>query len=292
MDENLYQMSQSIRDEILIASGLPRTPFTRKLFWRLFSNITDRLAGLLGYFDHLVLEKGLPTASDWLLSNFCTSIVGHGLECIPHQGPLLVVSNHPGTYDGLILFSALNRPDIRWVGHEFPIYHLLPNTEKRVIFAPQKDHSVHFLTMRNAVDHLRHDGSLIYMGSGGRDPDPAIYPGAETYIDHWLGSFDVFLKSVPGLQIVPAVVSNVISLKWAHHPITWLRQRKGWKMVISEFGQIISQLVHPGQLMLTPSISFGSPITAEQITNQDVRLTLIDEEKALLKEHMQLCCCD
>lgn len=291
MDYQSTDLSKQLINEILIATGLPKTDRFRLLVWFLLHKITDRLGEYLQYFDQLVGENGLPAGSEWLLTKLCSSTQMSGTDNIPAEGPLLVVSNHPGTVDGLVLFSALQRQDILWIAHDIPAMRLLQNTSKHILLAPQTDKSGHFLVLRNAVRHLNQGGTLVYFASGGRDPDPAVYTGADQAISNWLNTFDIFAKYVPKLQVLPAIVSNVISPYWAKHLITRLRSETGWKLVLSEFSQVIYQAAFPGRLLISPAVSFGKPYPTAQIdfekSKGDLRAILIDREKVLLAEHFK-----
>jgi hypothetical protein len=297
MESKAIDLSRSLVDELVSAVGLPKNKFTRTLFWNLFRQITDRLASIGVPFDQLVGEKGLPEASAWCLTHFCAPIQARGRGNIPQQGPLLVVSNHPGAYDGLVLFSQLKRLDICWISSEIPFLNLLKNAREHIFFAPRSDSSERMLVMRNAIRHLRGGGALVYFASGHRDPDPAVYPGAELAMDNWLDVFDMFFKYVPGVNILPTVVSGVVSPHWAHHPITWLRRNPiTWlrrkpidKHRLAEFGQVITQLMHPGRLLISPAVSFGTPVCESELRqeagNKDIRDLVIARGKALLKDH-------
>jgi hypothetical protein len=288
-DPEINALSESLVDELVTALGLPKTKFFHGLFWGLFRPWTDRLTGLGIPFDRLVAEQGLPKASQWILTRFCTSIRARGAELIPPQGPLLVASNHPGAYDALVAFSQLGRQDIRWISSEIPFLNRLPHLRAHILFASRQDAFNRMGVMRAAIRHLQSGGALVYFGAGHRDPDPAVYPGAARMLDNWLGGIDFFFKHVPGLRLLPTVISGVVSEKWAHHPISWLRRKQIDKQRLSEFGQVITQLVSPGRLMLSPAISFGAPVTQEQLQagNGTVSLlsSIIVREKVLLDEH-------
>ncbi len=291
MDSSTLVLSKLLIDEILIAGGLPRNGFYRRLGWLLFHRITDQFAVLAEHFDLLVGKKGLPNASQWLLTHFCNPALVHGIENVPKKGPLLVASNHPGAYDGLILFALLDRPDILWVSTDIKIFRLLENTRKHVLFSSRVDATDRFLVMRNAIHHLRGGGTLVYFAQGARDPDPAVFAGSERAMDNWLDTFSAFFRTVPGLRILPTVVSGVISPRWAHHPITWIRRQERWKHIVSEFAQVISQLVHPGRLLVSPSVSFGKSFDESELQAefgaQDLRTAIIAREKSLLHEHCE-----
>jgi hypothetical protein len=218
--------------------------------------------------DAITKSQGFPAACQWLLIHFCSDVQVHGAENIPDTGPLLVLSNHPGTYDALVIFSTLQGHHIRSVSSEIPFLELLPNIHQRFLFTPREDTTGRMLVLRQSIQHLQAGGTLSYFGSGHRDPDPVIYPDAELAFDHWLNVFDVFFRTVQGLKILPTIVSGVTSPKWAKHPITWLRKKQIDKRRLAEFGQVITQLRKPGKLMMQPRISIGKPFTVSDLRRE------------------------
>ncbi|MDH4272692.1 MAG: hypothetical protein OEW18_12040, partial [Candidatus Aminicenantes bacterium] len=135
-------------------------------------------------------------------------------------------------------------------------------------------------------------GALLYIGAGHLDPDPAVYPNAAEHIDEWLAGIDFFFRHVPGLRIMPTIVSGVVSPKWARSPITWLRRKDIDKRRLAEVGQSISQLLFPGRLMFTPHVSFAPPVNIETLysegSQEDVLPAVIARTKALLAEHCRV----
>jgi hypothetical protein len=289
MDAEISALSESLVDELVTVLGLPKTVFWHNLFWRMSRGITDRLAALGVTFDRLVDSDGLPAGSAWALTDFCTPVRARGAENIPLEGPLLVVSNHPGAYDGLVIFSKLVRKDIRWISSEIPFLDKLPHVREHILFASRMDTLNRMVIMRGAIRHLRAGGALVYFGAGHRDPDPAVYPDAGKMMDNWLEGIDFFFKHVPGLHLLPCVVSGVVSKKWASHPINWLRRKQIDKQRLSEFGQVITQLLFPHILKLSPAISFGQSAVESDLrldsTGDKLLPAVIIREKALLIEH-------
>jgi len=265
MDTLVAQLSESLIDEIVAAVGLPTTKLPHAIFWRFFRNITHRLANIGASFDQITKERGLPAASAWALTHFCSDVHVHGAELIPDQGPLLVVSNHPGTYDALALFANLEGHNIRSVSNVIPFLGLLPTARHNFLFTPREDVRERMLVLRRAIKHLQEGGTVTYFGSGHRDPDPTVYPCAERSIDNWLNVFDTFFKYVKDLKLLPMIVSGVVSPKWVRHPITWVRRKQIDKQRLAEFCQVITQLRKPGSLMMTPRISVGVPFSEQDL---------------------------
>jgi hypothetical protein len=292
MDKDIAFLSELIIADLVRAAGLPRTkPFLR-LFWILFRTPISRFAALGLDFDRRVAEAGFPKASEWALTHWCSRITARGTQDIPSEGPLLIVSNHPGTYDALIIFSQLGRRDIRWISSEIPFLDNLPNTRNHVIFSSRLNALKRMSAMRSAIRHLQAGGALLYIGAGHLDPDPAVYPNAAEHIDEWLAGIDFFFRHVPGLRVMPTIVSGVVSPKWARSPITWLRRNDIDKRRLAEIGKSISQLLFPGKFMFTPYVSFAPPVKIETLQSEgrqeDVLPAVIARTKALLVEHCRV----
>ena len=290
-DPLVRELSESLMNEVVGAVGLPKTRFNRSLMWRIIGGTASRLAKIGVTFESIIGEKGLPAASAWVLSLFCHPVRVDMQNDIPQEGPLLVVANHPGAYDALILFSQLKRQDIRWISTEIPFMRLLQQASGHIIYAPRNESSSRMIAMRNIIRHLQSGGAMVYFGSGHRDPDPSVYPGAKNAIDNWLRVYDTFFKYVPGLKILPAIASGVVSERWARHPITWLRRKQIDKHRLAEFGQVITQLRHPGKLMITPSVTFGTAVSREELllekTGSDLHAGVVALGKNLLDSHVE-----
>jgi hypothetical protein len=228
-------------------------------------------------------------AAEYVLTHFCSQVSSRGTENIPEEGPLLVVSNHPGAYDSAVIFSKLTRKDIKWVASDIPFLKILPNTNQYQFTAPKTGVSKRASVMRDAIGHLKEGGALLYFGAGHMDYDPEVWKGASGMIDKWIEGADFFFRHVPGLNIQPTFVSGVISPKWARSKITWLRKKEMDKYRLMMFAQVIFQLLFPKRLMVSPSISFGKPFTLEELMeesrNGNSLPAIIAREKALMTEH-------
>jgi hypothetical protein len=288
MDSLVAHLSDSLVDELVTAFGLPKTRFTHSLFGRLFLKVRNHLAEIGTTFDQITQEQGLPAASAWVLTHFCDGSHIHRAERIPAQGPLLVASNHPGTYDSLVLFANLQGHKIRIVASEIPALHLLPHARHHFLLTPRDDSRERMLVLRKLIRHLRDGGTVVYFPAGHREPDPTVYTGSEASIDKWLNVFGTFFKYVQDLKVLPTIVSGVVSEDWANHPITWLRKKPIDKHRLADFGQVINQLRQPGKLMMTPRVSFGNPFSEGELRkvvgSGPLFQAVIERVKALWRE--------
>lgn len=287
----VQQLSESLVGEVVGAVGLPKNRFYRWLMWKLINPVTERFAHVGINFERIIKEDGFPAASKWVLSLFCKPARTHIQHEIPQEGPLLVAANHPGAYDSMVYASQLGRRDVSIIATEIPYLQLLPLTSSHLIYAARDNSTSRAIAMRQIIRHLRSGGAMIYFASGHRDPDTAVYPGSGRNIDAWLPVFDFFYKYVPGLKILPAIGSGILSEKWAYHPITRVRRKSLDRQRLAEFGQVISQLIRPGKLLVTPAVSFGRAVSQQDLeregVNGDYQRAIVAQGKDLLQDHVQ-----
>ena len=287
MDPEITRLSDTLIFEILNAVGLPKTERLRDLIRPIFHKATEHMATIGVTFDRLVEKSGFPKAADWALTNWCKGIRVRGAEYIPEEGPLLVVSNHPGTYDALVITSRLQRQDIGIVASNIPFLMYLPSAYRHFFFVSRDAHE-RMVAARAVIRHLKDGGATLIYGSGTIDPDPAVYPEAAEHLEHWYPSLNLFLRFVPQTRILLSVVSHALSPKWAYHPITWLRQKGMEKRRLAEFGQVLQQLFRPGKLYISPRVSFAPPLTLQDISSsQNPLYALVERAKSLMQDHIQ-----
>jgi len=287
-EPDIRALSDSLIQEIVNAVGMPRTTAFQSIFSRLFHQATERLASLGVTTDRLVAESGVSRAAEWMYSHFCRDISVRGKENIPPEGPLLIVSNHAGTYDSFVLASQIGREDLNIIASDISFFKRLPNIARHMIFLSDKVMDRVNAT-RAAVRQLKNGGAFLIFGTGRIDPDPEVYPHAERFIERWSPSIDLFLRAVPDARVSLSIVSGVLSKRWGHHPLTWLRRLDWQKRRLAEFGQVLQQLFFPGTLYLSPHISFAPPVSVETLRqesgSESVLPAVIDRGKSLLQEH-------
>jgi hypothetical protein len=289
MDADIRTLSDAVIGEIFLALGFSKTGKAFQAFGWLFRRAADRLSTLFVTADRMIVSDGFPQAMAWILTGFCRAVSARGTETIPHTGPLLVISNHAGTYDSFVIASQVGRDDLKVIASDVPFLKKLPNTSAHIIFLSDNTQD-RMTAARLGMRHLQAGGMLLLYGTGLIDPDPAVYPDAETWIEKWLPSIELFLRAAPETKVVISIVSGVVSERWAHHPITWLKRIDWQKRRLAEFGQVLQQLFYPGRLYLDPSISFAPPVGAEELKkesgSQRLLPAVIVRGKALLVDHL------
>jgi hypothetical protein len=105
MDDEIRQLSRDVIGEIFLALGFSKYGGAYRLFNRLFLKVADNLSTITLNADYKIESDGFSAAAEWTLSHWCSSVNSHNDQNIPRQGPLLVISNHAGTYDTFILAS-------------------------------------------------------------------------------------------------------------------------------------------------------------------------------------------
>ena len=290
MDADIKALSDTLIGEIFFALGFSKKGFAARAFGWPFRKATDRLSAIGVTADRMIASDGFPTAAGWMMSNWVRHVTVRGAETIPAEGPLLVIANHCGAYDFLVIPSQLCRTDIKIISSDIPFLKNLPNASDHLFFLTDKAQD-RMMAARGALRYLRSGRSLLLFGTGLIDPDPAVYTGADKSIEDWSPSIELFLQQAPGTQVVIAICSGILSNRWAHHPLTYLRRIDWQKRRLAEFGQVLQQLFVPDKLYVSPHISFAPPVSVDELRYESgtdlVLPTVIARAKVLLADHIQ-----
>jgi hypothetical protein len=131
----------------------------------------------------------------------------------PARGPVVVVSNHPGLFDALALFAAIDRDDLAVLAARRPLLEALPNVRRRLVVIDPG--VLGGLALRGALRHLRAGGALLHFPAGRIEPDPRVAPPGAPLLAPWKPGLDALLaaavRALPELRAVPAAVSGVLS---------------------------------------------------------------------------------
>ncbi len=289
-DTEIKGLSDSLITEIVKAVGLPDTSRMQNIFRLFFHRATERLATYGLTADRLITQSGVAAAARWMISRWYKGVCLRGSESIPREGPVMVLSNHAGTFDAFVLASSIARDDLKIIANDLSFLRKLPHVADHLLLISNKV-TERAAATRAAIRHLQNGGAFLIFGSGRIDPDPAVYPGAEGFIDYWSPSIDLFLRTVPQLSVVVTIVSGVLSRQWGYHPLTWLKKLDWQKRRVAEIGQVIYQLLFPDTLYLTPRVSFSDPVTMDMLRQEDnsdrFLPAIIKRGKSLLADHVQ-----
>lgn len=260
------KLRNTITDEIFYAMGLPRFGWARRAFGHIFYRPATRFATLAANFDNMVAEQGFCQATQMFMPQFIDSFQVTGQANIPAKGPLLITTNHPGTYDGFIIAANLPREDFKLIISGVPFVQSFPATSKHLIYTSY-DTQERIKTIRTAVRHLQAGGALMIMPRGNVDPDPAFMPGAHKALELWSPSLALFLKKVPNTSLQVTIVSGVLDPRFLRNPIVKIRRGAVERQKLAEFIQIMTQLFSSRQVEVNPAVSFAPLLTPAMLQN-------------------------
>jgi hypothetical protein len=257
-------LQESLLFELARAMVLPQTPSIRSLVRMLFGRAALSVSQMALRIDHIVGQNGTAAGARSLLPNFVAGYSACGEEVIPGEGPLLIVSNHPASYDGVVISAFVNRPDFKIMIGEIPPYRYLPHISRHAIFSPPvKNTYGRMQTIRNAIQHLKDGGALLIFPRGGIEPDPAFMPDPDGEFHRWSRSLEIFLRRVPETRVLVTIVSGVIAPDAMRHPITWFRTQRPDRQRLAFMYQIIRQMLSGRELFcLTPRVTFGEILSS------------------------------
>jgi 1-acyl-sn-glycerol-3-phosphate acyltransferase len=210
------------------------------------------VARQIANYDQIVGESGLRVGGAWALERMVRRVEIEGRERVPTEGPLLLLSNHPGLADAVALFSSIPRADLRVVAAQWPLLDALPNTS-RYLITVAKDSSNRFAVLKSAARHLQRGGAVLNFPAGRMEPDPAVLPGAVEALGRWSTSVDLFARLAPDLTVVPVAVSGVFSPIALRNPLTYLRHREEDRWWLASN----LQMLVPALRNVTMRVTFG-----------------------------------
>ncbi len=257
----LETLARINREDMLSALGASGRPVLRSLLERVFDPPARRFARVVLDYDRTVADHGLAGGARRILSHFQMALHCDGAEHIPANGPVLILSNHPGLTDTVALFASLPRADVKIVAADRPFLRALPATGQHLIFVPENDdHRME--TLRAIAAHLRGGGAILTFPGGQIEPDPACMPGARTALESWSDSIGFFARLVPSACLVPAVVSGVIAPQSLRHPLTRLRRSQKDREKLAAALQLLVANYWPRTWPVSIHVCFGTPLEA------------------------------
>ncbi len=263
----LTALTQVNIHDFLGSFGLENLRFGRKALEALCLLPARRFARQMVDYDRQVRELGLRRASRHTLEGYARPVDIRGQENIPASGPVLILSNHPGMSDTLVLFASLPRADLRVIAAERPFLQSLNAVSQHLIYVSE-DPNQRMGVVRAGAGHLRQGGALLTFPAGEIEPDPTSQPGAVKSLESWSESITIFARLVPELVIVTAIVSGVLWPRAMSHPLTRLRRAQPDRERLGAALQVLAQMLLPAYKPVAPRVTYGPPIRLAEFSGR------------------------
>jgi hypothetical protein len=289
-DELVDHLRRSITLEASRAIGFRPGSWQQRLFGAIFWLPAQRFAGLAAEFDRQIDKHGFSSAVRWLTPRFAQDVAVTGTERIPLDGPLLIVSNHPGAFDGLVIVAQIRRDDIKIIISDVPFTRGMEAASRHMIYSTGDDLQERMSAVRQSLRHLKAGGALMLFPTGLVDPDPSFMPGAEHALGEWSNSLEFFLRQAPQTRLIPVIVSGVIGKKYYDN---WLARRQKTvrsRQKVAEYFEIAKLMVVQRNLDLSPRVTFGNPVTLAELTTEnqgagEITEAIISRARLTFQEH-------
>lgn len=198
------------------------------------------LTGVLNAFVALYIYSLVPEFLlrfvAWLLVHFIYRLERRGIETIPDEGPALLICNHVGFADALVISAAVPRP-IRFIMEaglfKIPVLRRIFRGMKAIPVAPAKeDPEVYERAFQIVAAELR-DGNLV-----------CIFPEGHLTADGEIGEFRAgmlrILKETP-VPVVPMALSGLWDSMFSRkYKQVWKRRpRRFWPKITLAAGEPI-----------------------------------------------------
>ena len=284
-EEEASAYREKIIDEIGYALGIGRTGLMRRLLGPLVKRPADRFGRIAARADAEVESSGISGGARRILTDFSLTVSARGTEFIPKEGPLLIVSNHPGALDSVAIMSCLPRKDLKVLLSDVPFTRAFSAARRYFIYVPPEAGG-RSATLRASIEHLRSSGSLLIFAHGDAEPDPEVSPGAWESIQDWSRSVEIMLRQVPesGLQVT--IASGVLARKFIRSPIVRIRKSPARRQKLAEVIQLSQQMVFPRSVRTHVHVSFAEPVKGGDLAKQEVMPALVRIARTLLEGHL------
>ena len=277
-------LTRIVLEDVKTSANLGRRKMISWMIDRLGYRPAGWLADLLARIDEQLEQTSLHETATKALNSFSDGLELHVDDMVPVSGPLLVVANHPGMADIFGVLASLKRDDVKIVAQQKGFMRVLRNINRHML-PIEPDSSFKLKAIRDIIQALNDGMAVIIFPSGSLEPDPAIIHGAAESLQHWSDSIGVFLNKAPRTQLLPVLVSSVLTDKAFNSRLSKLGQkpkrRHQFAMVVQFVAQRLSRNPHWKKPI---RIDIGSPKFPEELDpdldpqrlNQAVRRQMLD----------------
>lgn len=286
VEEHAALLRDGILEEILYAFSGKRSGWLQALFTPLARVPASHFGGIAAEFYASVNNLGISQAALTALQNFNHTITVRGAEKIPHRGPLLLVSNHPGGLDSIGILSCMPRNDLKALVTDVKFMHLLDYYHRYVLYVDFKA-TGGMLALRDAIQHLRAGGALLLFAHGDVEPEPECFPDAGDEIARWSPSIEIMLRKVPETVLQILTISGAVQKRFLQNPITHLRKQPARRQKLAEFLQVISSILFPKSIPIHLHLTVGEAIETRTFGKDRWMPEVIRRGEIQLKDHLK-----
>lgn len=266
-------------EEMVEAVGLGRAPsWVRRAALRAFHAASLPLGQTLAKFDEAAAALGVHLAARQALTDLGAEWICKG--SVPAQGPIVVVANHPGAFDTLVLLAALGRADVAIIAADRHFLRALPTFSEHLLLIPEAGNCAERATgLRRARRHLLRGGVLLHFGAGRIEPDPAFAPEHLPRLLRWGPGTGALVRGAGAAQglVIAALVSGVHSPRAKRLLVTRVAERFGLTTLCP-----LLQIAIPRYHDVKARVSFSEPQVARTWAGSDLEdATLADQVRAL-----------
>ena len=277
--------TEKIIDEIAYAVGIGRSGRMRRLLGPFFRRPAARFARIAARADAEVEVSGISGGARHVLADFSLSVDARGTEAIPSDGPLLIVSNHPGGLDSLAVLSCIPRKDVKVLLTDVAFTRAFSAARRYFIYVPPEARG-RSAALRASVDHLQGGGALLVFAHGDVEPDPEVSPGAREAISCWSRSVDIMLRRVPEARLQAAIASGVMAPRFLRNPIVRIRKSPARRQKLAEVMQLSQQMLWPRSVRTHVHLSFAPVVQGMDSEQEEIMSALVRTAQSLLDEHL------
>jgi len=222
------QLAEISAREMIEQLGFTHTPrMVRAGLVAGLSWVSGRLGRALARFDGRIGTVGIASAAEATLRELGATWEVTGPRP-PREGPLLVVSNHPGAYDALVLLAALGRQDVMILAANRSFLRALPELGRHLLLLANDGRAGgQVAAVRQAFAHLKRGHAVLHFPAGRIEPDPAFVV-SDAPLLAWRAGTGALVRATARASgsIAGALVGGVHSPRAKRHwAVRWAERR-------------------------------------------------------------------
>ncbi|WP_129647493.1 MFS transporter [Peristeroidobacter agariperforans] len=237
---------------MVVAAGLAAVALNAGLTIPQLLLLTGVLNAFVAIYIYSLVPEFLLRFIAWLLIHFVYRLDRRGIDNIPEEGPALLICNHVGFADAIVISAACPRP-IRFIMEssifKIPVLSTLFRGMKAIPVAPQKENpEVYERAFQLVAAELR-DGNLV-----------CIFPEGRLTPDGEIGEFRAGMMRILKETPVPVVPLSLSGL---------------WDSMLSrKYKQVWKRW--PRRFLAKITLKVGEPVPAERADVQDLRQRVVE----------------